>query len=352
MAGFLGRLYKTLPIKVVLLYNVRYLADLDWAEVSQKLGVVYLVIFREGLILTPEDFEFIARRHRNFGRFKGDHIIVANLPTKRCFIEPGFATEDQITVCGTLRMDALIGQIREGYVKSEALLVTMFWWNIHRYETKEFSELTMGALEVFTELAREMPKVKFVIKPKPTDIQLTEYIQEKVRKYKGPLTLQPKEANRQLILENVLTKLYPEWRNVGNITIEPWADVHDLILQSSVVCAFDSTTLFESGLAGKPVVIPYFDNFRMTTEGKLYKCRDFLDVFDVAKNKTEFKDMIEWRLSDGSINPIVQDRRRDYFSSYVSDLSGTSVEKTKNLIIDLVVQKEKSSLRSVGRPKL
>ncbi len=338
MKGFLSRLYQALSIKAVILYNTRYLPDRDWAEVSKRIGAAYIVIFREGSGQSPEDFELMSRRLRKFGRFKGDHITVVNSATKQCFVESGYANEDEVTVCGALRMDSFIRRINRRRTKSTQPLVTMFWWSIHQFETQEFSRLTIESLEGFAELAREMPGVRFVIKPKPTQVPPTEYILQQLRRYKGPTESLPKSGSNQLPIENEITRVYPEWLTVRNLTIEPWANVHDLILKSTVICAFDSTTLLESGLAGKPIVIPYFDKFRETKEGKLYKFREILDAFDVANNKAQFKERIESRLSDSSIESGVQDRRRVYFASYVSDLSGMSVEKTKKLILDLAVR--------------
>ena len=56
LSAFLPLLYATVSVDAVLLYNVRYLPDLDWAEVSKSIGAGYFVIFREALIVSKFDF--------------------------------------------------------------------------------------------------------------------------------------------------------------------------------------------------------------------------------------------------------------------------------------------------------
>jgi len=339
MSKFLGHLYRCLPIDVVLLYNVRYLRDLDWAEVSKKLGIVYLVIFREAMVLTSDTFESFSRRHREFGRFKGDHIVVSNLLLKRCFIEPGFANEKEVTVGGILRVDGLIKRLDEQKPEVPPPLVTMFWWSVHLFEGQEFTRLTTEAIEAFAELAMVNPGVNFIVKPKPIHVRPTKYINRKMKFRKGPSSFfQLKEfGNRQIDIEKILDRVYPEWMIVGNISIEPWLDAHYLIMKSRVICAFNSMTMFESALAKKPVIVPYFDYFRESINSSKYGYHEFLDIFDVARTKHELKTLIEWRLSDNVIEPTVQERREALFSSHVSDLSsGSSAARVGALITDLV----------------
>jgi hypothetical protein len=156
------------------------------------------------------------------------------------------------------------------------------------------------------------------------------------RLHKARSTELPKTGDRQLVLEDIINKITPDWKKGGNLTIEPWLDVHDAILRSNVVCGFQSTTLFEAGLARKPVVIPYFSEFSRTTDGAKYPFREFLDAFDVADNKKAFKELIRHRLADSNIDPIAQERRNHYFSTYVSDLDGQSLLKTEKLIVNLL----------------
>jgi len=51
-------------------------------------------------------------------------------------------------------------------------------------------------------------------------------------------------------------------RQLPNLIMDPNLDAQKLILESSVVCGINSTTILEAALAGKPVIVPYFKQLR------------------------------------------------------------------------------------------
>jgi hypothetical protein len=337
---FLSVLYKSFPIDIVLVYNVRYLADLDWAQVSKKFGILYLMIFRELPNFLPKYDDLTKYRHGLYGQYKGDHIIVGNEKTRGTFVQPGFATASQVTACGILRMDSLLKRIEaDKKVEDWTPKVTLVWWSIGLYESEEFLRLTAEVLDAFIELSMELPDVEFLIKPKSLNVRATKFMEKKGRQNRGPEAETPKGGNKQLALEEELKSRRPKWSEKTNLKIDPWVNMHDVIFVSSVICGFQSLSLVEAALAGKPVVVPYFDYFSASSEAEDYQFKQHLKVCDVAGNKTQFKDLIKARLDAPSIEPTVQQIRRAHFIEHVADISESSVEKTTNLIVKLAKEK-------------
>jgi hypothetical protein len=327
---FLGKLYKKLHVRAVILYNNRFLADLDWADVSSRLGVKSIILFREIPSLIKSDIKLSKERLKLFGKFRGDHIIVAIEGTKKCFVEPGFARDDQVTVCGIMRMDRLIRMPKATQTKKTPPVIVMFWWSILLYDSPEWRRLSYDALRAFVDLAKENPNAKFIIKPKPVNLWSKEaFADDRVNSVK---VIESKNNTAELPLDKICTQLYPNWEHDTNLVISPYKDVHELISEASVVCGVQSLTLLESALVGLPVVVPFFDYFRKSADGNRYAYERFLGLFDATGSVEEFKEKILWRLSDARIDVNTQRRREGVFSKEVCDLSGTAVERTANLI--------------------
>ena len=88
--------------------------------------------------------------------------------------------------------------------------------------------------------------------------------------------MQPKANPAELPLRSILNDVYPNWEAVGNFRLLANEDVHNLIEHASLVCGFQSITLFEAAYVGLPVIVPYFNCFSKTQEGQKYAFKRFL----------------------------------------------------------------------------
>ncbi len=124
--------------------------------------------------------------------------------------------------------------------------------------------------------------------------------------------------------------------DVPNLLITEEVDAADLIIASSTVVSFQSTTLAEALLGGCRVVYPYF------AEAQLPEYRDWLllyeerDLFDVATSKSELKAMVSLAVAHPVIDQSMVSRRRAVFERFVSPTDGkvldTYVREFKHLI--------------------
>lgn len=334
--GFLRYLYCFLPVQIVLTYNNRFLADLDWAEVGRGFGVRSVCLFREIPTIIESDIAITKDRLKAFGTFTGDKIIVATEATKACFVEPGFANENQVSVCGVPRMDRLFGMLNRERKASSRSQVIMFWWSITLYDSPEWRELCDRSLRQFIDVARKTPTVDFIIKPKPVNLRSLDIVGS--RNPKSSMVMQPKANPAELPLRSILNEVYPNWEAVGNFKLLPNEDVHNLIEHASLVCGFQSITLFEAAYVGLPVIVPYFNCFSKTQEGQKYAFKRFLPLFDVAEDENQFEQFILNGIKNPCIEPDQQLLRREIFEQEISVMDGYStarVLETFCSVIDL-----------------
>ena len=344
---FLALLYRILRIDIVLVYNVRYLPDLDWAQVSKDLGILYVMIFREIPNFLTE-YETITReRHSQYGRFRGHYILVANEKTRDVFVKSGFAFPAQVIVSGVMRMDMLRDWVRKiPKANHKPVQLMMVWWSIGLYESDEFLRLSHEVLDVFVELSVELPDVQFLIKP--TIFQASKSLEKKSRLNTDYMVEASKSATRQLDLERELNRRRPGWSDCSNLSIDPLIDMHDAILNSTVVCGIQSVSLVEAAVAGRPVIVPFFDYFANSPVGAQYQFRHHLEILDVSADKVQFKDMIKNRLKNPSIGESQEKARWDHFRLHVSDLSESSVENVTNALCAMAEERQRKKFNQTA----
>jgi hypothetical protein len=328
----LQELYNTLEVDVVITPNIRYMCDLDWLFVTQKLGVPSLVLFRESLLASQWDYSAVVDRHKKFGKLLTDHVIAHNQIIANTFIDSGIATKSDISVCGNLRMDKLQQRIEDSSLvnrKTAVLKVVLFYFGpqSNRYGSEEYSKLVEETISAFLLLAKTRSDVEFVLKPKREQLSLETGVDKRLQS--DPY--------------RVLERIDPTYRELTNFSVQPDMDVHNLLLSSTVVCGFYSTVLFEAALARKPVVLPFFDYFRESPFSKHYPLVDHLDLFDVALSKEQFISTIlkylEWPPEVPIFDDLFHKKRRKTFEKYISPIDGDVCRRTIDAIIGLVESK-------------
>ena len=123
-----------------------------------------------------------------------------------------------------------------------------------------------------------------------------------------------------------------------NLVITDEGDPANLIIASSAVVSFQSTTLAEALLGERRVIYPYF------AEARLPEYQDWLllyaerDLFDVATSKSELKETVSVAIAHPEIDRSTVARRRAVFEKYVSPTSGGIIEnyiEEFNRLIDI-----------------
>ena len=302
-------LYSKIKIDIIVIPNVRYLEDLDWCFVSRSLGIKIVLMFREGLIMFRRGYEGTLNRHKMFGSFEGDHIIVHNQITRKMFIESGFAEARQISVNGMLRIDELIKKVNSEkyHTKNQ---ITLFYF---RCDKNPFGRRVSGSyvppgvpckiykdtILCLIDLARSDASLNVVIKPKPKDF-----------------------ANGELIkfLEDNQVSL----DQIPNVKILPYENVHDLIIESKVIIGLQTTAILEAAVANKPIIFPYFDEFRNSAWSKRFGYKKYLDLFSAASSKDDLEKKILSYMKKYTISNEVRKQRNNLIEKYLSSLSGNA----------------------------
>src|SRR5690606_11529386 len=90
---------------------------------------------------------------------------------------------------------------------------------------------------------------------------------------------------------------------------------------SDVVSAFNSTTMLEAAVAGKPVVHPMFAEAATDSYADWILLRERQEeLFDVARSPEDYERTIEARLEDWSPTPDLMRRRREAFEAWIAPL--------------------------------
>lgn len=330
---FLLNLYERLRIDCVISCGPHIIHDYDWGLVSNKIGVPLIILNRENLYFNKVHKEFIYNRFKKFKKFWGSHIIVHNNIVKEAIIRSKFENPENVSVLGCLRMDKLVKMAKISPVKlvSKRPKATLFSFahgtglyplgipNFSKNRDVGFVKLYEHVHLSFARLAMQNKDVDFVIK-----LKLGGYVLDN--------------------LEYLFKKNNIELANIENLSVSANVDVHALIVESDIICAFQSTTILESAIfADKHIIIPYFDEALKPEFNEYIKLKDFFYLFDIAKSQNEFEDLIIRRLRDSNsgIDNELLAKRRSIFDEYVSPIEGNALEKYVK-VINQVINKSKS----------
>lgn len=318
LEGLLTILYDERGIGVVLSAAYYYAQEQDIAMVSQRLGYPWVVLHKENLATAPAHRKVFEDLCRVMNGFKGERVVVHNMPMREALIDCGFAEPAKVSALGCLRMDGFLDRIAAGAPavtsrRKKVVLFSFFHTNgLYSFTTDPFPpKRDFGFVRLFEDchaefarLALERPDVDFVIKPK----------------WGGGAW------QREIELAVRMTGV--ELRDIANLVVSPDANVHDLILASDVVVGFGSTTLLEAGIAGKPVVMPLFhEATHEQFKDHLVLTENASDLFLVAHSPEEYRTLIVASLDNSHVSSGMMMKRAEAFERFVTPLAGGAVAR-------------------------
>jgi hypothetical protein len=322
---FIPKVYRRIDIKLVIGSGFAYPTLLDWGAVSHELGYSYIVFHREGYMgsdIEKHDIEIVGANGRHF---EGTKLVLQSKEHCELLIKCGYVNKMNSSTGGTVRMDKLI---RDSYQlcdqsawQKNGQCVTMFsfgpstgfyarpeppLWpreDAHLY-IYDVCRLTHIAVARF---ALANPDIEVIIKAK----------------WHGPW-----EDGVLGFLESDGISIH----NVPNLHFNTTADVHSLIKRSRVVIGYGSTTLLESAICGRAVVVPKFGELvdKQFQENILFP--DISDCFDQACSAEDLIEKIGYRWDNPKISDSVMNRRRAAFERYISPLDGLQAERNLELM--------------------
>ena len=336
----LKHLLNMISISCITTVNNRYLDDYPWVLAFKRLGIPYVMLYREGLLNSKRVYDRSVYRNKRFVKFHGDKIIVQNLLTKEMFLESGIATKDQITICGSLRMDEFVNKIRSyPHAQNKRKKFTLFYFpysailfgkklkqmvpnktsyiDIYGHSSGVWDgrkTLFRDLHEVILKMAKNNPDIDFVIKPKKEVVG----------------------AKSWGFYEQVVSESKIDVNSLNNYNVDSDIDVHQLIIDSNVICALQSTTVIESALAGKKVIFPLFNNYMKTSFFVDFGWKDDLHLFNVAKDRSEFESSVVDGLYGYEVSSDIQKGRDRLFEKYFFNSNGRTLDCYSDEIIDVI----------------
>jgi hypothetical protein len=318
LRNFLPRFNQRLGIDCAIGHHFLHRANVDWGAVFEEIGVRYVALHSESMLLSmPHTRKWVCNWVSSMGKFEGSHIIVYCQTGVDAFSSTGFVPRDKISSLGAPRMDPFVRKIknlepRPRSRKQVSLFTFLFNSELDAALHSFFRDVHL----TIAELAMENPDLDFVLKSK----------RNFWKTWRSQAMQVWQEAGLNL-------------KNIPNIKIGYDGDPHELIFDSDVVCALNSTTLLEAGLTAKPIVVPYFGALRGAEFDDRVLWRESLPVaFDVATTKESFKALIMQRLEDPIVDEAAMAERRRLFEKYLSDLEGTATERYINLLTQIVTE--------------
>ena len=307
--------YRQFPVDVVIGHDHRVWFNFDWGEKSEDLGIPYAIIYRETALYDQGAFDESVRRHRTLPRFNGSAILVANEVGRKMFSMTETVPMNKVHIVGNPRMDRFVKKIKDPKFSQvtdtgAVLFSAIFRCWISGGNGWEFTDrMHVG----FAEVAARNPQSLFTMKFKPGH-QSSDYVSHLVNLLKR-------------------RRLYP----LPNLHLEFETPAADLILGARVVVGILSTTLLESCVAAKNVIVPAFREYQQSPDWADYGLREYLHLFTVVETDEEYVQAIENGL-DSSIKPSssIMEGREALFTEYVSNLHGSAAKQAAKVLSGLV----------------
>ena len=311
---------KKVSAKAVIGANFWYKQDFRFGEAAQKNNVPYIVLFKESLKISETEKKALFDLSAKLERFSGEKIFVHNKTVAQILTDSEYCRPDQIAVTGAIRMAGFIERCKTDMslkpAKTNNGHITLFsftpgislnglaippWPNNPYHGWVRLFEATHSC---FAEAAMKNTDRNFIIKIK----------------YGGRWHNRIRDAcfARDINIDKL-----------ENLKIVDDVNAHELILQSSLVIGFASTTLLESGLAGKSIIVPDFEETLDPYYRKHIKLRDFYPLVSVAQSRDDLIRQINSNIKfDKTVSAQIQKKRDKFFEENVASIRSNSMHAT------------------------
>jgi len=318
---FLAKLYKRISIDCVISPHHRYVVDRDWGAVSTEMGIPHIMLPRDSQFASSP-FLLDSSMHlfkNGLPKFEGEHIIIQSELDKQVYTDTGYVKPEKISSLGCPRMDGFVKRIKENKYNSvnrrKKVVFMPFGWGMSLEKSDLFSYICDVHL-FFVHFALRYPEIDIVIKSKPK---------------------QPRSPRKTVLLKPLKGSSI-EIEKIPNLTIRDDLDLHDLFLETDVVCGLNTSALLEAAVIGLPVIIPYFKDVQNQKYDERLFYRDAYDLFDIAKDANELESLILKRLHNQAIDKKTMEGREALFESFISSLDGDATEKYVAMIKRVIVE--------------
>ena len=264
-----------------------YRQDFPYEFSSEITKIPFYTNFKE-YMKDESQIDLTVRAYKENGyKFVGKKIFLANLTMKEILIKAGVCNEHQISIIGSPRFDLIIDKNRKN--TSSQKLITLFSFyhasggvklkgdnNFFSNDKNDgYYDLFDQVHNAIAQLAVAHQNLQFVIKTKWDGLW------------------HDKIASSIKNISNL------DVNKISNLSIIHEENVHKLILNSDVIIAFNSTTVIESKLLNKNVIIPIFSEAKDKYYKKNLLYKKYLNSLTTASSK---KDLMEKIIKYKDIN--------------------------------------------------
>ena len=269
-----------------------------WEIAALSANKSFFCLHREGVGVDYNSLKNNFQQLFNSARkFKGTMLFVATHSLKKFLVDNNYYKNNEVVVTGVPRFDKIYNNSQRTNTNNKILVFFSFF--LGTLESDElypkhggFRDFFYSVHGVIANYALNNPEVKVYIKPKW---------------YTGDAKMYIDSAISKAVTSNI--------SDIKNLYITDKIPAHDLITKASTIVSFNSTTLVESMLYGKKVIMPkYFEASKNYNKNVYYS--DYPNVFYYPDSPDSLLDVI-----DNCINDTLPSKDIDF--NFVKDVAGS-----------------------------
>ena len=298
---------KIINIDLIISFNLRYKSERVLQKLDQNLNIRYLVCQKECLF-NEDVLENLKNYFLKLDRFTGDHITVYNEQLRSMIVSTNHVDQNKITAVGMSRADFYFNKKAE---KQNHILFFLINPDTGLIDSKlnfSWDELAEDTLITTLNFAKKNPHIKFIFKAKIIDDNES-YKQQKLIKDK----------------------------NLNNCSIIFGGNSNQLILDSKVIIAFNSTAIFEALACKKDVIIPYFkEKFEKNLKKYIINTSNSENIFH-AQTKNQIENILENIFKNKKkISYRYSDADKELLEKYIGNSDGNSSKRLTEVIEKII----------------
>ena len=272
LAKTISFLRKILGIDGVLLANFVYVILQELSNACKIIGLPLIILHKEGLALLSIKPERLNIHYKNY-RFVGDKILLYNETIKEILLSnkiPGLS-DNKCEVVGIPRLDIYFEVNKNTSQRPKQVIFFAFsprsTFQFLASTEEEFNKIEKRTFDFYSSV------IKFAVKHPHILVAIKTKMSKHFKDY----------------VTNILMDHFPGVL-IPNLTVTNIGDVTQMIVESSVVIGFNSTTLIEGLILNKRIISPYFGD--ILGERALTFFREYPLLVNYCRNYSELENHI------------------------------------------------------------
>ncbi len=330
---FIPRMMKMLHLDGMMSCSFFYIVDLDWQIACNAVDIPFFALHKENM-QDPVIHKATIKRYQDMVlKFEGQRLFLYNNLVKSVLLSAKICDEEKISITGACRMDSLIRKVKNNDCVQPRKQITLFsshhaigLLSLEKHQGYFSIDRDEGFVNYFDQVhaniitfAKKHPDIDVYIKPK----------------WGGRWIEEIKSAAKR-IADIDLDK-----ENIKNLHIVWDTPAQDLIEQSSVILGLNSTTLLESLIIGRPVIVPLFEE----AAGKYYDDHIYFkkyqdSAFHVVRDPLQLETAILSELNGDSPKREIPPQMIEDYLGYFDDQSTSRVIEQMKTDIDYLKNKK------------